>query len=110
LCISFTVPQTAVASTGQPEPEAGESASTDPAAPLPQSSWEALVGSQVELTRSDGNRVVGQLLGVDESSATLVMADGAVVAVPVADVTAVRRVVTSEPPPPTASDSPAPSE
>lgn len=123
----FTLPRIAVAYTGQPEPEAGDSGTAGESAPLPQSSWEALVGSHVELTRSNGSVSVGQLLKVDESSATLVKADGTVVALPVADVVAVRRVEpgqtppageppatsepsASEPPPPTVTEPPPPSE
>lgn len=95
----FILPQTATAYTGQPEADPGAPVNTDETAPLPQSSWEALVGSQVELTRSDGNVVAGQLLELDESSATLVKSDGTVVALAVTDVIAVRRVDPSESPP-----------
>lgn len=108
-CSMFALPATALASTEQPAPEGGEGAGQSE--PLPRSAWEALVGSQVELTGRNADVSVGQLLNVDESSATLVKADGTVVALPLADVVAVRRIGPGESPStsePAASEPPQP--
>lgn len=114
-CTGIVTMPSRAAAEGQPE--LGDDVSTaEPASSaLPEATWRALVDSHVELTRSDGTVVEGQLLEADETSATLVQADGMVVVVPKDAVTSVRRTVgpaprstPAEPPAESPAEPPAP--
>ena len=75
---------------------------TASAGALPESAWQALVGSAVTLTRNDGTVVRGELLGFDATTASIVAADGEVITVPRGDVQSARRTAPAPEPPPEA--------
>lgn len=103
-----TVPSVAIAAEGQPEPSEEVDTAAPASSALPEATWRALVDSHVELTRSDGAVIEGQLLEVDETSATLVQADGMVVVVPKDAVTSVRRTAAPSDPQVSPAEPPAP--
>ena len=93
----------------EPDPgdvEASTQAETEGAArassTVPDSTFEALKGRKVEVTRSDGSTVLGTLEAVDEATATLVGEDGRVLVEERAEIAGLRvqSDPASEPPPP----------
>ncbi len=97
-------------STGlEAEPVAASSqdASSGAVGALPDSAWQALVGSQIVVTRTDGARVSGKLLGVDPTTVTIVGPDGRVMVVARTDVEQVQQVAEQAEASPEASETPA---
>lgn len=66
------------------------STSTQPATPARDTSWNALVGTQVVISTSDGATRLGQLIAVDPQTATLQVVDGQVWQLSRAQITSLR--------------------
>ena len=93
------------AAVAEPAPVAEPTAAPD-SGPISASAWNALLERDVVLLRRDGSTVSGRLVGVDEQTATVVIADGRVVTTGKAEVTEVRAQVAA-PPPAVAATTPA---
>lgn len=65
---------------------------------IPDSTLDALRGRQVEVGRSDGSAVAGELLTFDAGNLSLIAADGQTVIVPRAEIAAVRVATSSTSP------------
>lgn len=63
------------------EAAATAATATAPSGPIPDATWQALMGRQVQVTTADGYLVIGELAGFDELTATLINAQGKVIVV-----------------------------
>lgn len=80
LCLSLISPPV-VAKSPKAKTKLSASKATRDAAPLiPQSAWNALTNTWVEVSVRDGRTVRGRLVGVDQSIVTIVEQSGQVVA------------------------------
>lgn len=97
---------------GPPPTEPAPAATAAPAAAAPQglpdATWNAMVGKNVEISVTGGLSATGQLVAVDATSASIAKPTGEVVAVPRSTVTGVRLLDAAAPPPAAAAAVPPP--